>query len=237
MTAIEKLLPTDDGLWWFNWLYRQVTLAIQEECRKEAWRSPVWVKHLDVEFGKLYFEATLAWERDPKTCPRAWRPLFAARHDRYVAPVQYALAGLCAHINRDLPIAAARAAQKAHLVLTRGSAEEEDYQRINKILYEVELRCVKELTTGWIRVVSTRMDPYDRKLAIAIVRWMRDIAWSHAETYAELARSSKEEAVRFVDRLDRITELVAHGMLLPTTWRREHPSSKQGSIVPRAKKS
>ena len=229
MTVIEKTLTKEDGLWWFNWLYRQVTIAIQEECTKEAWKSPRWVVLLDVEFGKLYFEAIAAWERDPKTCPYAWRPLFSTRSARYVAPVQYALAGLCAHINRDLPVAAQRAAQKAGVTLRRRSPEEDDYNRINTILYEVELRCLQELTSGWIREVSTRVDPYDRKLAIAIVRWMRDLAWSHAETYAALFKKEQTSAERFIIRLDRITEVLAKGMLLPTTWRK-------ATILPRRRK-
>ena len=144
MTQIEKLLPQEDGLWWFNWLYRQVTIAIQAECRKERWDAPIWVTHLD-----------------------------------------------------------------------------RDYHRINKILYEVELRCLQELTTGWIRLVSTRMDPYDRRLAITIVRWIRDLAWSHAEAYAKACAHDAHLGEVFVERLDRVTEIVARGTLVPTTWRRE----------------
>lgn len=221
MTEIEHLLPQEDGLWWFNWLYRQVTIAIREECDKQAWRAPVWVTHLDVEFGKLYFSAIVAWEKDPVTCPRAWRPLFEARHARYLAPVQYALAGLCAHINRDLPVAAVRASERTGSILRRNTREERDYNRINEILYEVELRCLQELTTGWIRVISSRMDPYDRRLAITVVRWMRDLAWSHAEAYAKVLKKDPDLATGFVERLDRVTELVARGTLVPTTWRRE----------------
>ena len=220
MTQIEACLSPDDGLWWFNWLYRQVTLAIAEECKKQAWLAPKWVIELDVEFGKLYFEAIAAWEKNPKACPRAWRPLFLAREGKYLAPVQYALAGLCAHINRDLPVAAVRAAEKLGIKLERGSQEEQDYQRINEIVYEVELRCVQELTTGWIKEVSSRIEPYDRKLAMTIVRWMRDLAWSHAEGYAHAQSEGKKNAERFLGRLDRMTEWLARGMLVPTTWKR-----------------
>jgi hypothetical protein len=229
MTQIEKLLPQDDGLWWFNWLYREVTIAIQEECRQAKWDAPEWVTHLDIEFGKLYFSAIAAWEHDPGTCPRAWRPLFETRQARYLAPVQYALAGLCAHINRDLPVAVARASERTGAVLRRKTAEERDYHRINKILYEVELRCLQELTTGWMRIVSTRMDPYDRRLAITIVRWMRDLAWSHAEAYVKTQAKDERLAQAFVERLDRVTEIVARGTLVPTTWRRE-------TTLPRARK-
>lgn len=220
MTQIETSLSQDDGLWWFNWLYRRVTIAIEEECQKQKWLAPRWVTELDVEFGKLYFEAIAAWERDPDDCPHAWRPLFVTRRARYLAPVQYALAGLCAHINRDLPVAAVRAAQKLGTTLQRGSPEEQDYQRINAILYEVELKCVQDLTTGWMKGVSTRIDPYDRKLAITIVRWLRDLAWSHAQVYANALTQGEKRAEKFLFRLDRATEWIARGMLVPTTWRR-----------------
>ena len=37
--------------------------------------------------------------------PTAWQPLFERRADPGIEPIQFALAGMNAHINHDLPLA------------------------------------------------------------------------------------------------------------------------------------
>ena len=53
-----------------------------------------------MRFAWLYFDAIAA--ADP---PSAWRPLFASAERRGILPLQFAFAGMNAHINRDLPVA------------------------------------------------------------------------------------------------------------------------------------
>ena len=226
METVDETLSEEDGLWWFNLLYCMVTKEIYEDCRRKKWLAPEWLTHLDVEFAKLYFNAIVQWIEAPETCPRAWTSLFKRRFIKSVSPVQFGLAGMNAHINRDLPVAVVRACQRMKCVPKRGTAEEIDFQRINKILDEVEIQKKKKMATGWIRAVSNRVQPIDRKFAMAIVSWARDLAWTHAEIYADfLGKGEEKNAKQFIDRLDRRTEKVGRALLVPTEW---SPRRNQG---------
>ncbi len=59
---------------------------------------------LDVTFANLYFAAAGA-AAGPAGVPLAWRPLAQRRAMAGIEPIQFALAGMNAHINHDLPVA------------------------------------------------------------------------------------------------------------------------------------
>src|SRR5438128_8815584 len=99
MRAIEAGLPRTDGVACFVRLYLAVTKGVQAELRGTAFAAPRFLAHLDVAFADLFFGALEAYERDPATAPRAWLPLFEARTHRGILPLQFALAGMNAHIN------------------------------------------------------------------------------------------------------------------------------------------
>lgn len=217
MDVIDAHLHERDGLWWFNLLYRMVTREILEDCRRQAWASPEWLVHLDVEFGKLYFEAICLWEEDSPHTPRAWKALFQKRHSAHIAPVQFGMAGMNAHINRDLPVAVVRACERCGLVPRRKTPEEMDYQRVNKILDEVEIRAMQRMATGWIKRVSDKVNPFDRKMAISVVAKARNQAWTHAERYWALQEAQDDQRLNlFMGRLDRMAEKIGQALLLPT---------------------
>src|SRR5688572_14639476 len=100
MTAIDELLPDDDGLKWFNRLYLRVTVSVRKAVEGATFRDPEFLGALDVVFANLYFDALIAGDG----APAAWQPLLGARHERGIARIQFALAGMNAHINRDLPL-------------------------------------------------------------------------------------------------------------------------------------
>lgn len=216
MDTIDTQLTADDGLWWFNLLYRMVTKEILEDCKRQAWASPEWLVRLDVEFGKLYFEAICLWDEGSEETPRAWRALFEKRHSAHIAPVQFGMAGMNAHINRDLPVAVVRACHQCGMVPQRNTPEEMDYQRVNKILDEVEIRAMQQMATGWIKRVSQTMNPMDRKMAISVVARARNQAWTHAERYWYFEEKQEHQRLMlFMSRLDRTAEKIGHVLLLP----------------------
>src|SRR5262249_23490375 len=61
------------------------------------------MSELDVVFANMYFAAIAAGDVDPSRAPSAWRPLLRPRRNCGIARLQFALAGMNAHINRDLP--------------------------------------------------------------------------------------------------------------------------------------
>jgi uncharacterized protein DUF5995 len=103
MEMLDRELSDADGLWWFNHLYLRVTLAVRSAVTTTTFRDPAFLERLDVVFANLYFDAVAAGDTDPLAAPSAWRPLFESRHQRGILSIQFALAGMNAHINRDLP--------------------------------------------------------------------------------------------------------------------------------------
>src|SRR5215468_8977689 len=90
----------DDGVRYFHEVYTEVTRAVARRVAAGGFEDPPFIVALDVEFAGIYLQALDA----PATAPRAWRVLFDRRWAK-LAPLRFALAGMNAHINRDLAIA------------------------------------------------------------------------------------------------------------------------------------
>ena len=146
MRAIEAALPENDGVRWFNVLYRRVTEAVQAGAA--LWEDWPFLQRFDVAFAKLYFEAIITWESDPDRTPRAWRPLFQARGSDKLVPLQFALAGMNAHINNDLVIALDRIARSEQQYPSREGQRYRDFQRVNDVLERVEVEAAARAVHG-----------------------------------------------------------------------------------------
>src|SRR4029450_8952845 len=127
MRALDQALPDTDGVKWFNFLYLKVTEAVQAGAG--AWEDWPFLQRFDVAFATLYFDAFVNWEKDRAQTPHAWRPLFRARYDSGRAPIQFALAGMNAHINHGLAITLYRVAARDGNYPSRGSARFNDFRR------------------------------------------------------------------------------------------------------------
>ena len=104
MQAIDALLPNNDGLKWFNRLYLMVTQQVDLKPPGGTWQSPAWLTHLDTVFAGLYFSAVAA-SLAGSPVPSAWAALFESRFTPSIDRIQFALAGMNAHINHDLALA------------------------------------------------------------------------------------------------------------------------------------
>ena len=213
MTALEHALPPSDGVRWFNHLYLRVTLGVRAAIAgATAFNDPRFLDRLDVAFANLYFDALCANERDPESAPPAWRPLFSARSAPRVLPLQFALAGMDAHINRDLPAGLVTVFDElGGSPLDRGGRRD-DFVRVNGILETVEAQVKPEFATGPIGTLDRLTTPVDDRLAMWSVRAAREAAWTNA---AVLWQLKAVPALRqdFFDRLDRFTGFSAEALL------------------------
>lgn len=179
MELIQRCVTRDDGIWWFTELYRRVTIAVEAACGRSYFLHPAWMKVLVVEFAKLYFFALREWlVGNVRNCPPAWRALFRKRYHvrrRGYSPLQFALAGVNAHIQRDLGQAAMSANARFPHLIEEGLYE--DYNRVNRILDEVEVEAMRLMATGWIRRLADWMHPWDRRAAMWMIHWARSLAW------------------------------------------------------------
>jgi hypothetical protein len=104
MQTIDATCVDEDGLKWFNWLYMAVTEAIENKVAGGGFNDPAWLSELDVLFAGLYFDA-VAGELSGGSCPECWKAMLSVRDQLKIARIQFAFAGMNAHINHDLPMA------------------------------------------------------------------------------------------------------------------------------------
>jgi hypothetical protein len=191
--------PLPDGVACFNGMYLRVTEAVRDAL--PGFENPAFVERLDVLFAEFYFQAyeaatAGAW------ISKAWAPLFAGRAARDVVALQFAIAGMNAHINNDLAHA---------LVLTwddlgvdeRGDTpEKRDYDRVNDILKSVETEIKVPLSDALIAGVDQALGDRDDLLALWSIREARAQAWERARI---MKRLTGDELDGLFDRIVGLT--------------------------------
>ena len=214
MTAIDRLLPDSDGLKWFNRLYLRVTQSVRRAVGSTAFHDARFMSELDVVFANLYFAAIAAAEVNPLHAPSAWRPLLGARLSRRNSRLQFALAGMNAHINRDLPRGIVDVFETLGGDPTTDQARRADFDSINDLLERVENEVKNDFSVGVIGVVDHAAGAVDDATAMWNVRAARQAAWTNAEVLWAL-RSAPLLRDAFFDRLDGLTGLAGKGLLVP----------------------
>jgi Family of unknown function (DUF5995) len=213
MQRIDSTLPRNDGVAVFNRLYLQVTKAVLAAGARTAFHDPSFLDRLDVVFAGFYFdaEATIA---GGARCPVAWRPLVQER-GRPHAPIQFALAGMNAHINHDLPLAIVQTCQELGIAPADDTPQHSDYEAVNAILKQVEGRVVVWFDTGLIADLEDVVpQDVDNALAMWSIAAARELAWDHAKLIWSLRQLATTAAEAYEDVLARETELSGRAMLV-----------------------
>ncbi len=213
MTAIDAALPDSDGVKWFNRLYLRVTVEMERALAGAEFRDPAFLAKLDVVFANQYFSALAAGLTDAERAPSAWRPLLQARHARGIARIQFALAGMNAHINRDLPDGIVRSFVASGGDPITGDVRERDFDSVNDLLERVEQQVKTEFAVGPIEIIDRIGGPVDDALAMWKVRAARSAAWTNAQVLWGLAGLPPLRD-RFFRKLDSLVGMAGRGLLL-----------------------
>lgn len=215
MQAIQTVLPDSDGLKWFNFLYLSVTLAVRAQiARPKAFEDAGWIERLDVCFANLYFAAlSAAQEQGVVAAPAAWQPLLQNRTTPGIAPIQFALAGMNAHINRDLVEALLTVYSSDGKAPGISSARFRDFNRVNQILEKVEIQMRPALLAGTPLANDGHFAPLEDVLAMWSVTAARQAAWDHSQALWQLRTVRPVQRASF-DALDGLTELASNGLLI-----------------------
>lgn len=217
MEKLETELGPDDGVRWFNRLYLEVTKRVAEYDRSGPQASPGFLERLDVAFADLYFTAL---EKAGSGAPpdgfpyHAWRPLFEARHRRDVAPIQFALAGMNAHINHDLALGICAVCIERGVEPKVGSPEHRDYQAVNPLIANAEESVKGWLLTGALAELDRAFHPVDDVVAVWSVKRARAAAWTRAQV---LWRLRNEPALRddYAEINDHAVGFAGSALLVP----------------------
>jgi hypothetical protein len=212
MESIGVALPAGDGVGYFNYLYLEVTRELAGRLRAGPFADPVFMERLTVTFAGAYFRAVDGY---PGATSRAWLPLFETRRRRRIAPVQFALAGVNAHINYDLPGVVVDTCEALGSLPLDGSTEHRDYLRLNAVLAEVQERVKPRLLPGALGALDRAFGNLDDVIAMFSVERARDAAWLHAKALWEL-RGKPELTAAYKETLERTVGLAGRGLLVPT---------------------
>ena len=213
LQVIEATCIDGDGLKWFNWLYLRVTQAVEERVASGGFKDSAWLAELDVQFGCLYFSA-LERALLRQTTPDCWRILFDCRGQTSVARIQFALAGINAHINRDLPEAIVATCEARATIPEHGSRQFSDYTLLNTTLDSIIEPAKKALH---VRLLGEAIPPASH-LEDLVAAWgvsaAREAAWNNAEALWHLRKVPPLDS-RFMDTLDGLTTVTNKALLIP----------------------
>ncbi|MCC5033964.1 DUF5995 family protein [Streptomyces sp. WAC 00631] len=208
MRVLEAALPRQDGVAVFNRVYLSVTEELERRVAAGHFRDPALTAGFAARFARRYLTAVDA-DGAGRRPPACWRPLFQQRRHPGVLPVQFALAGVNAHVGHDLALAV------VDTCTARGcepGALRSDYERVDEVLVELEERIREELMPG--PDLLDVADPLTHLTGSWCLTRAREGAWAASRVLWELrgADGLREE---FRERLDTGTGMVGRFLLTP----------------------
>ncbi len=215
---IQAICVDGDGLKWFNGLYLQVTQAVEARCQLTGtgvggFSDPAWIAALDVRFASFYLNAVKSSLTGAAT-PGCWQALFAVRNVPTIARIQFALAGMNAHINHDLAQAVLGICQATGDPPQHGTEQYNDYTAINTTLDSLINQAKQALHVGLLGDALPPVGRLEDTLAAWDVSAARESAWNNAELLWNLTEVPLVAAT-FLDTLDGLTAVASKGLLVP----------------------
>jgi len=211
--AIDAICIDTDGLKWFNWLYMQVTQAVETRVAAGGFTDGPWLAELDVQFAALYFSALKSSLSNLQT-PGCWQALFQRRNQSAIARIQFALAGINAHINHDLAEAIVATCEATGTTPDHGGTNYTDYTALNSTLDSLIDSAKSTLN---VRLPGDAL-PAASHLADTIAAWnvgaARESAWQNAQHLWQI-RTIPPLTDSFLDMLDGLTTVIGKTLLVP----------------------
>ncbi len=209
MDRIDKALADNDGLKWFNRLYMMVTQEVDLRPA-DGWKDAVWLDRLDVVFAGLYFQAVAA-SISGAAAPNAWDALMESRFRGGIDRIQFALAGMNAHINHDLALALIETNRQSNITPTTASPQFADYEAVNQMLRDVMPRALEVLAKGFLGQLAQDTGKIGRLLAFWNICKARDLAWQFADHLRQINGLQREIGLQ---AQDQVTGVIGRAILL-----------------------
>jgi hypothetical protein len=214
MQAIAAALPLTDGLACFNRMYIIVTQTVLDAVSTAtSFGDPAFMARLDVVFANLYLGAIDAFRTAPATAPRCWSELLSHRSDARIAPMQFALAGMNAHIDHDLPIAVATTCEDLGTAPDQGT-HAADYDKVNALLGGLDQRIRESFETGVLLDLDRRAAGLENVVGNFGIDTARAAAWVSARALWDL-RHDHWLSDRYTDGLDEAAALAGRSLMVP----------------------
>lgn len=204
MRALAAELPERDGVAVFNRVYLTVTEAFDRCLDAGHFPDARAAITLDVRFAERYLRVAEGGRE-----PACWRPLLQFRLHPGVRPLQFALAGVNAHVGHDLALAVVDACR----TLGCDPAElEDEFDAVGDLLVSLEEHVREELMPG--PDLLQLADPLTHLVGAWSLERARDATWSAARALWAL-RGLPELAEELAQRLDSAVGFAGRMMLTP----------------------
>ncbi len=208
MRAVSAGLPEGDGVAVFNRVYLSVTRELAVRVAGGCFRHPERTARLGALFAARYLAAVDA-DAAGLPVPACWRPLFQARRHRGIRPLQFAVAGVNAHVGHDLALAVL---DTCHALGLEPHEVERDFERVGDVLEAIEERVREELMPG--PDLLELADPLTHLVGSWSLERAREAAWSAARLLWNL-RGRPALQQECAARLDAGVGLVGRCLLTP----------------------
>lgn len=201
-----------DGVACFNHLYTVITRRVLAGIEGGRFADAEYLTALDLAFVNRYLKALRLSVNRIASVPSPWRVLIRRRERQSIAAIQFAVAGVNAHVNYDLPSAVV----DTSLVLggdPDSGTRRSDYLIVNQIFAEEMQGLRQHFMNEMARVLDEKA--FSQVLNV-IGNWSiveaRDAAWRNAEILWALRRLGVSRSL-FIDGLDRAFGLAGHLLL------------------------
>jgi len=208
MRELDAALPPHDGVAVFNRVYLEVTQEVERRLAGNRFQDAAAAAELDVRFAGRYLTAVDA-AATGRRAPACWRPLLQLRRHRGIRPVQFALAGINAHIGHDLALALTDTCRALDL---EPCALEGDFHRVGELLAGMEERIREELMPG--PDLLDVAHPLTHLAAAWSLEAARDAAWAAFRALWAM-RELPDVTGEFEERIDAGVGLVGRCLLTP----------------------
>ncbi|MFJ3794359.1 DUF5995 family protein [Kitasatospora sp. NPDC090091] len=190
MEEIDAELDPRDGVACFNRVYLKVTKLVKEHVTVGTFKDNAFLERMDVIFAGHYLKNVDA-AKAGRRAEVPWQPLFAARGNRVIWPIQFALAGMNAHINHDLALAVVETCKE------RNTAPEvppvhEDFEKVNDLLASVEAEIRAEFELQIVKIATGPAEDLKHAVTSFSMSTARETAWVNA-TQLWAARNNPAE--------------------------------------------
>ncbi len=211
MVDVSAGLPPGDGVRAFNEMYLTTTRNVDEAITGMRFADAEFMTRLDVVFAQLYLGALRRSAAGQRPVPRCWGVLFDARARTDVIQLQFAVAGMNAHINFDLAHALVLTARELGGGLNR--ARRDDFVTINAVLGSTQPAVRQQLLTGPLAGLDRALGTRDDRLALWGIERAREFAWRGALALRGLHGTAAEDD--YLDGIDRLVAMSSRLLLMP----------------------
>ncbi|MDR3772022.1 MAG: DUF5995 family protein [Terracidiphilus sp.] len=213
MQTIDAHCVNGDGLKWFNLLYMQVTQAVEARVSANGFLNPAWMAALDVVFAGYYFRA-IETSLSGQATPGCWQALFARRNQTGLARIQFALAGMNAHINHDLPQAVVALCRADQIEPQHGTTQYTDFTALNSTLDGLIQQAKIDMHLRLLGDALPAVSALDDLIAAFSMSAAREAAWDNAEVLWQMG-DVLPAFNAYLLSLDALTAAASEALLIP----------------------